>query len=266
MRIIGLLVSCLISFCFSASPGDVCGKPGIDCPALRCACGLCPDGKNQFGCCADCVLDDNLKCQSFSKCPPAPGDVCGKPGVDCPALKCACGTCPDGVNQFGCCADCVLNDKLQCQSISTCPPSAPGDVCGKPGIDCPALKCACGLCPDGINKFGCCEDCVLNGKLKCQSISTCPPRSSGFSDVISVDGWSENNEGSDDGFITIEVSQSVLYGGIGLIIVILIANILCLFYSNCVKSKNGSKKIKYSKVDTIVSSDDDMQHLKRIKV
>lgn len=162
-----------ISACPS-HPGDVCGVPGTDCPALRCACGLCDDGVNQFGCCSDCVLDQNLECQSISTCPPKPGDVCGVPGIDCPALRCACGLCDDGVNQFGCCSDCVLDEHLECQSISTCPKPKPGDVCGVPGEDCPALECACGLCDDGVNEFGCCGDCVLDENLKCQSISTCP--------------------------------------------------------------------------------------------
>ncbi|KAL7556417.1 hypothetical protein ACA910_008134 [Epithemia clementina (nom. ined.)] len=105
-------------------PGDVCGVPGEDCIAAKCACRPCPDGVNFYGCCNDCVLDDELQCQHVSSCPPQPGQVCGQSGIDCPGLKCLCGTCEDGVNVYGCCSDCVyafVNDKLECQSISTCP-------------------------------------------------------------------------------------------------------------------------------------------------
>lgn len=63
--------------------------------------------------------------------------------------------------------------------------------------------------------------------------------------------------------LTIEISQPVLNGIIGLVMVLLIINISCLSYFNCVKSKKGNRKIvKYSKVDVIASSDDDMQNLK----
>ena len=64
------------------SPGDVCGVAWIDCPKLRCPCYTCPDGVNKYGCCLDCVYDDDGKCQNVKKCPTCenyschPGDIC----------------------------------------------------------------------------------------------------------------------------------------------------------------------------------------------
>jgi hypothetical protein len=36
-----------------------------------------------------------------------------------------------------------------------------GDSCGVPGDDCPALRCACQQCDNGVDLFGCCGTCVV---------------------------------------------------------------------------------------------------------
>ena len=58
------------------TPGDVCGVSGIDCPKLRCPCYTCPDGINEYGCCSDCVYDDNGNCQNVKKCPTCEDITC----------------------------------------------------------------------------------------------------------------------------------------------------------------------------------------------
>lgn len=60
-------------------------------------------------------------------------------------------------------------------------------------------------------------------------------------------------------YITIEISQTMLYGIFSFISLLLIINIFCLCYFNCcTANKNGNVKNKYSKVQMIASSDDEV--------
>ena len=45
------------------------------------------------------------------------------------ALKSINNSGPDGESVFGCCSDCVLDDELNCQSISSCPNNCANTVC-----------------------------------------------------------------------------------------------------------------------------------------
>lgn len=66
-------------------------------------------------------------------------------------------------------------------------------------------------------------------------------------------------------FATIQISETMLYGIGGLIALLLVLNIACLCYYNCCSNANG-KRSKYSKVEMIASSDDDMENLKEIHI
>eukprot|EP01084_Bolivina_argentea_P119280 211512_1 len=86
-----------------------------------------------------------------------------------------------------------------------------------------------------------------------------------FAGALSWHNFARADEGSIDigkkhvdstGFITTDISKTVLYGGMVVIILLLLTNISCLCYFNCIKSRN---KHTYSKVEIIGPSEDDMQ-------
>ena len=59
----------------------------------------------------------------------------------------------------------------------------PGDVCGIAGIDCIKYRCGCYTCPDCINEYGCCSDCVYNNYGNCQNIKKCPKIKNNYSNI-----------------------------------------------------------------------------------
>eukprot|EP01084_Bolivina_argentea_P285462 489527_1 len=175
--------------------GDSCGKSGIDCPGMKCACASCPDGSGKsYGCC-DCTLVENtngeLMCSSYTPqdlvCPViAPclctlqydpyccegtvyGNACQAKcdgftvDTDCTAGECVakCG----GFAGFQCekglyCVDDPTDDcdatKGGADCMGIC--VSAGDSC-ESSPDCPALQplCACALCTDGSgDSYGCC--------------------------------------------------------------------------------------------------------------
>jgi hypothetical protein len=76
-------------------------------------------GGRQFGCQTgyDCIdLEDGCDPRVGRNCPGtctiqlgAPGDTCGVPGMECPALVlCPCSKCDNGVDSYGCCGKCVV--------------------------------------------------------------------------------------------------------------------------------------------------------------
>eukprot|EP01084_Bolivina_argentea_P240474 403991_1 len=85
---------------------------------------------------------------------------------------------PCTINNGGCEGICAANYCGGCNAVCE------GDSCGTPGVDCAALRCACGLCPDGagVSNFGCCGTCTMEddgiGGLECSGIipldRTCP--------------------------------------------------------------------------------------------
>ena len=181
--------------CMNACPqeGDICGTDEEDvcslpsetgpCKALMkryffnkdtCACeefnyGGCKGNGNNFGFIEDC-----------HKACPKKGDVCGTKDEEdvcslppdkgpCEAYMkryffnkdtCACeefyyGGCKGNGNNFDFMEDCR---KACPQEGDTCQTSK----CEETGTDCPALRCACTLCPDGETEWGCCSKCYQN--------------------------------------------------------------------------------------------------------
>ncbi len=48
--------------------GDICGTQGKECPAIRAAAFMCPDGKTCYGNCGTCTLEERnggLYCSSM---------------------------------------------------------------------------------------------------------------------------------------------------------------------------------------------------------
>ena len=83
------------------------------------------------------------------------------------------------------------------------------------------------------------------------------------SNEIRIDNAPEEKEDTAP-FITFEISTNVLYGIFVLVITLLLVNVACLCYFNCYHS--SKKKNKYSKIEIIGSSDEDMEDLKEINV
>jgi len=71
----------------------------------------------------ECVLQDGSKWAA-----PSIGDECGRPGEDCQALRCLCGTCPNG-DQYGCCSTCTIQEssmgELLCSAMIPKPTVCP---------------------------------------------------------------------------------------------------------------------------------------------
>ena len=89
-------------------------------------------------------------------------------------MRCPCQTCPDGVNRFGCCSDCVYDDDLNCQHISACPTCqdfiedltcAKSEWCieddhtGPQCISCAAITCPVGQ--DCVYGVGCTQSTII---------------------------------------------------------------------------------------------------------
>ena len=74
---------------------------------------------------------------------------------------------------------------------------------------------------------------------------------------IRTDNFGDSNNNNNNGTIIIELSSTWFYGIIGIIVGLIILNISCLCYmstTNINKNKN-----KYSKVDTIAFSEEDVE-------
>jgi hypothetical protein len=192
---LALLLTSLPALSSSACTKDADCRNGYLCRNAQCltACGGLPSGQ-QVGCqngyeCID--INDGCDPRVGRNCPGtckkslgAPGDSCGVPPTDCPALRCACRMCANGVDTFGCCGTCVVTvdattSKKECSGIipeEFCPAvvlGAPGSSCGVPGTDCPAyIQCPCTLCDNGVDQYGCCGKCIVTkdavtGKKTC---------------------------------------------------------------------------------------------------
>eukprot|EP00483_Globobulimina_turgida_P009551 UN09570 len=63
---------------------------------------------------------------------------------------------------------------------------------------------------------------------------------------------------------SMQISESTLYWGVWLLCIVLSINLIFMTYINCCSSCKTKpvRKYKFSKVKTIVSSEDDMQNLK----
>ena len=102
-----------------------CEETGTDCPALRCACTLCPDGETEWGCCSKCYQNPE-ECSGFtpeSVCSKSlgAGDVCGfKHKGDCKRHRSSiprCRPCPNDPNKnYGNCdGRCYLTRRGKCR-------------------------------------------------------------------------------------------------------------------------------------------------------
>ena len=210
----------------TTGPGDICGSPPDDCFACRAACGTCPDGKTQWGCCGECYVAYNetgdQQCVGFKPrfCDDEPtinttdvfsitcatilcntGSICvedtgdGSPGCvtigdeckSCDPIDLVTNECDDGTCRGSC--GCVwgydlYTKEVVCRNNIVLPPECmyyiylyfsllvdiltnvflvgPGDVCGSPPDDCFLCRAACGTCPDGETQWGCCGECYVS--------------------------------------------------------------------------------------------------------
>ena len=74
------------------------------------------------------------------------------------------------------------------------------------------------------------------------------------------------DNGNSTGFVRIEVSEQVLFWIFTAIMILLTINLLFLCYINLCHKRPEQMKNKYSKVDVIASSDEDLQNLKEIDI
>jgi len=137
----------------SLQEGDVCGVPGIDCPALKCACRQCPNGVGEWGCCSQCVIDANGECSGFT-----PEESCKntKPtttAVNETKTTIGEGNCPyPCISYFDGCNNCRCNNP---SSIPVCTRK----VCQEKG------EFECYLCDEGyvLNNGECVDDGANKG-------------------------------------------------------------------------------------------------------
>eukprot|EP01084_Bolivina_argentea_P285463 489530_1 len=122
-------------------------------------------------------LSDTSACPDFTM--PNEGDSCGKSGIDCPGMKCACASCPDGSGKsYGCCG-CTLVENTKGELL--CSAYTPQDVI------CPVVApCICTLEYDPF----CCEGTVYgNGcQAGCEGFTVDTDCSAGTCDTVSKCG------------------------------------------------------------------------------
>eukprot|EP01084_Bolivina_argentea_P168221 291785_1 len=130
-------------------------------------CNAYPNARCSFTGCGGCY---EYFVDSFGKVvdcnTPVAGKSCGVQGEDCMALGAPAGLCSDGKTCFFNCGGCVYaengNGNLVCSpqiiSQDVCPVA--GDICGTQGNECPAIRAAAFMCPDGITCYLNCGKCT----------------------------------------------------------------------------------------------------------
>jgi hypothetical protein len=156
-------------------------RDGYLCNHSKCLTACGGVGGLQFGCQDgyDCIdIDDGCDPKVGRNCPGtckkrlslgAPGDDCGTPGKDCPALRCACRECLNGVDSFGCCNKCVVViDEVT--GAKECSGVIPEEFCPRP-VDTDPCDKAMGFINERVcaafYQYACERDC---GQDYCQTL------------------------------------------------------------------------------------------------